>query len=677
VLASLALVACSRNPYIVGAICPSGGGGTVPSGCGGAGAGGTGGAVSPNATFAVSFDQSGVSLLSASLELPTGPVAPTLRLRGESASQTGWPSEIGGGFGPGVGAALLPFDAPFTDGTAAAAFDAAAPSYVASAVSTAILGGDDLALEVVLRAAAGGVVLAKSAPAGGWTLAADAGGVLGLALDDGTPAHAARVTTEPLVDGTWYHCLFWVSRAAGARADCDGRAGTSLVVAALGAVDAPVAASLGGGASTRVALLSLYRVAAGGLGAASTWLDVSRRRFATLAGARPKVAHGTALPSPGLRATPAYVDLQLTATGERLLFAVGPDWPRVACRFAAGARTCGFLSEPHRTRLVGASARSWQPSELTVADGRGIFVTGENAMAELVPSTTPAPHVLSFSANGGAQHQVLSFFATATKGRYVGAEIGAFGRAVFDLVAGTVVSAPVGPGLRATIEPWGQKIFRCSFAFSFATPAAVTTTYAVDVLGSADAAPFAGDGVSSWVLVAGLQLDAGLVYAGSLLAADTQEGDELTFVGDDGNLPTTTAASVSFRTFLPSGPRLTDQALVNLNLGGSFMDQIQLFVIGGTIADTGKLKFWGLRGGNTHWSFDHPTAMILDGAPHTVVADWDATSARVAVDGVVFMERTLAANAPPFAFDRIDVGFSGKSSGALEGLIAGLEIGAR
>ena len=42
-------------------------------------------------------------------------------------------------------------------------------------------------------------------------------------------------------------------------------------------------------------------------------------------------------------------------------------------------------------------------------------------------------------------------------------------------------------------------------------------------------------------LVGGLQLDTGLVYAGSLLTDDAQDGDELTFVGDDGNLPTTTA----------------------------------------------------------------------------------------------------------------------------------------
>jgi hypothetical protein len=667
VLVSLALAACSPGPYIVGAICPVGAAGTVPSGCGAAGAAGTGGAVSPNATFAVGFDQSGVSLLSPSLELPTGPVTPTLRLRGERASQTGWSADVGGGFGVGVGAALLPFDAPFTDGTAAAAFDAAAPSYVASAVPTATLAGDDFALEIVLRAAAGGVVLAKSAASGGWTLAVDAGGVLGLALDDGTPAHAARVTTEPLVDGTWYHCLFWVSRAAGARADCDGRAGVSLAVTALGAVDAPVAASLGGGAATQVALLALYRVAAGGLGAASTWLDVSRRRFATLTGARPKVARGTALPSPGLRATRAYLDLQLTANGGRLLYAVGPDWPRVACRFAAGTRVCGFLSEPLRARLVPASALDWTPSELSVVGASASFVDGQNSMVALVPSTMSAAHKLSVNANAGPAHQVFSFFATGSKARYVGAEVGGVGRAVFDLTAGLVVSSPT--GVRATIEDWGQKIYRCSYTF---VAVAGPTTYSVDVLSTADGAPFAGDGATPWALVAGLQLDTGLVNAGSLLTDNTQDGDELSFVGDDGNLPTTTAASISFRALLPAGPRITDQAFVNLNLGGSFMEQIQLFLRG----DTGQLKFWELRGNVTHWSFDHPTTTLLDGAPHAIVADWDATSARVAVDGVVAMEKALGANTP-ISFDRIDVGFSGHSSGALEGLIAGLEIGAR
>jgi hypothetical protein len=47
------------------------------------------------------------------------------------------------------------------------------------------------------------------------------------------------------------------------------------------------------------------------------------------------------------------------------------------------------------------------------------------------------------------------------------------------------------------------------------------------------------------------------------------------------------------------------------------------------------------------------------------------------LDGVPATQDALIANDPPFSLDRIDVGFSSKSSGSLEGLVAGIEIGAR
>jgi hypothetical protein len=46
------------------------------------------------------------------------------------------------------------------------------------------------------------------------------------------------------------------------------------------------------------------------------------------------------------------------------------------------------------------------------------------------------------------------------------------------------------------------------------------------------------------------------------------------------------------------------------------------------------------------------------------------------VDGVPVSQNALIANTPPFSLDRIDVGFSSSSSGNLEGLLAGIEIGA-
>jgi hypothetical protein len=657
---ALAAAACTRNPYIVGAICTTGCGGAD----GGAGQGDAG--VNPKATLSVGLDQSGVSYLPSNLELPSGSIAPALRLRGEQATQAGWPAEVGGSFGVGPGAALLPFEAPFTDETGAVAFDPSFASYIASDTATADVGSDDFVVEVVLRAAANSVLLLKAGTDAGWRLALDGAGVLGLSVADGTPSHAALVTSEPLVENAWYHCVFWVSRVAGGRADCDGRPGSPVPLASLGSLDVHLVPWLGGGGPARLALLALYRVPAGGLGDAATWLDVSRRRFATLTGARPRVAKGTALPMPGLRATPAYLDLQRTAAGARELFLVGPDWPRIACRFGtSGGRVCGFLSEPQRTRLLPRAPLAWTPSELTVGPGRAVFLDGEPSLVELVPSKVVGAHALSATATAGPAHQVFSFYAAPALVGVVAAEAGGKGRAVFDLVAGTVVSAPA--GVRATIEPWGRNVFRCSYAFD-AGPGA--STYAIDVI-QADGASFAGDGAAAWVRVAAPQLDVGVAFAGSPYAADMEVSDQLTFVGDDGNLPTTVGGQVSLRLLLPAGPRLTDQALLNLNLGGAFTDQIQLYVRG----DTGKLKFWGLRGGDTHWAVE-PAGVVVDGAAHAVVAEWDAASARISLDGVGRMQPALIPNAA-VTLDRIYVGFSSKSSGALEGLVSGFEIAAR
>ncbi len=133
--------------------------------------------------------------------------------------------------------------------------------------------------------------------------------------------------------------------------------------------------------------------------------------------------------------------------------------------------------------------------------------------------------------------------------------------------------------------------------------------------------------------------------------------------------------SIGLRLLLPPGPRLTDQAVINLNRGGTFDNQIQLFVRGNEgSSDTGKLQFWGLRDGQTHWTFFHPTSAV-DGVRHAVEAQWSVTTAEIRVDGLPAVQQAVLPNAPPFVLDRIDVGFSMSSSGSLEGLVAGLSIG--
>jgi hypothetical protein len=664
VLALPGALACTRNPYVIGSVCPPAGAGTSSdSRCGTP--------PPPGGTLVVDLKQSGASTLPPFVLASGAEIPLALRLRGESATATAWPSDGPESLARGAGTPTPGRPAPFTDATGAVGLPADAPAYAAADAGVGAVGTDDFVLEVVLRAAAGATVLDKRAGGAGWSLRETAIGQLALDLDDGVAANAVEITSDTtLAAGAWYHCLFWASHASGGRADCDGSEGTISSLAALGKLDGPAALAAGGGAAVDVALVALYRTAAGGLGDPARWLEVSARRFATLTGVYPSFAQGTALPAAGLRGSLAYLDLQRTAGGPRQLFLVGPDWPRVACRTSeTGVRDCGYLAEPHRVRGVPADATSptWQASGLTVAASATLFPDGQPRFAALAPSTAATTHALSGASTAGAQNQVFSFFVHRLTAARVAASGGAGGLAVFDLATGDVTQPP---NARATMEAWGPDVYRCSYVLG---NAAGPTTYAVRLVDDAGNETFAGAGTPT-LEVGGLQVDDGLVLAGSLLAADPQLPDRLTFVADDGNLPTGASGAVHLGVLLPGGARVTDQAIVNLNRDAMFGDQVQLFVRG-DMAGAGNVKFWRLVGGVTHWTFDG-AAPVTDGARHLVTARWDASSAHLLVDDKATDMAAQAPNTDLLGLNRIDVGFSEAASGALEGLVFSLVIGA-
>ncbi len=654
-VAAVWLLGCTSNPYFIGAVDQ---GATTTD---------------PNLTFAIDLDQSGTSFLSASLALPKGTLPASLVLRGEQATPQAWPSDR-----QELSAALarphvVALPAPFTDGTRAVQLDTDNASYSGSG-ALGLVGSSDFVLEVVLRSAPGIGIASSSAPAdaSGWSLSTTSDGALQLALQD--PVLKTTVTSEPLVANAWYHCLIWVSRSAGGRADCNGRPGTVTDLSAVGDLRSgssfTVGYSAGGVAAAQLGYFALFVDTKGALQESTSWLAVSRQRFATLTGISPRVARGTLLPSPGLRDAAAYLDLQRTSASARQLFIVGPDWPRITCRSDdAGAHDCGYLSEAKRTRWIPSLASAWTADALTVSANSAVFADGEQRMEALVPSKTNGTHALTWTGTYGGARQVLSVFARAGSGHFIALSVGTLDPVVFDVQAGSVVSTPATGDAR--IEAWGDGLFRCSYGF---TPEAGALSYGVAPWHDATGKAFAGDG-SAWLSVAELQLDVGQAYVGSVLAADSQAADQLAFVGDDGNLPSTSAVSERLRLLLPAGPRLTDQAVLNLNQGGSFENQVQLYITGNTdpAGDTSQLKFWALQGGDAHWAFQHPVS-VLDGLRHAIEADWDAASAQLSVDGVSLRHPALLANDPPFALDRLNVGFSA-DSGSLEGLLAGIEIG--
>ena len=491
-------------------------------------------------------------------------------------------------------------------------------------------------------------------------------------------ARRLELATAPLVDGAWYHCLAWFSRRAGGRFDCNARAGSLVDVSAVGDLDgASTLAAGGGGASARVALLAIYRVPRGGLGAAASWGDIGARRFAALAGAG-AVALGSAAPGPDLRDSLAYLDLQQSVGASRRLFLVGPDWPRVACRTdTENAYDCGYVSEPARTRLVPGDARGFAASQVAVQTGQanlGTFADGEPQMDALVPSTKRAAHADGDEPVRCCPSRLLLLRARGRGFARCRLRRRGFAAVAPDVAAGTVVSAP--SGIEAAVDAWGDGLFRCAYGFD-ASPG--QTTYALQLLAPGASSPvdpsFVGNGVTAAGFVAGLPADVWLRAPGSLLAADTQDADRLVFAANDGNVPASAAVSFALRMIAPAAPRATDQPVLNLNRAALAADQVQLFIVGtvGVAGASGHLEYAGTAGGARRWSIEHET-VLADGQRHVIEGAWSTTSAQVAINGIVDIQPALAAAPPVFALDQIDVAFSPLSTDHLEGLVAGLRI---
>jgi hypothetical protein len=680
--AGVTLGACASNPYIIGGFFSTTDGGQLADG-GQAADGGTSPFDAQAATFLVNFTATGNSRL---LPDPTMGLATTqLRWVAEKANPTSWPSDQGPVLSASSGttpSTSLP--APFADPNArAVGLATSGTTYAATDPKLGAFDQNDALFELVFRATPGATLVDKRAGGAGWSLVTSSAGALTLELDDGTTL--VPVASQQLTAGAWYHCLAWVSRgtAGQARVDCDGRAQAPTNLTGLGSVfsSAPLTVGTAGpGGNAAIAEFALFGAPAGALRALD-WATTDRRRFAQLTGSIASIAGGGALPQLGVRGSPAYVDIDRGNGSGRHLFLVGPDWPRVACRTdKKGALTCGYLSEPARPRLVAADASAWTSSQLAVMPSPVPFTDDGRTMASLVPSATAAPHKLTAAAPSGAgpatvpNEQAFSFFARAHAGHLVGASVstaaGDLGRAIYDLTPpGSVVSAPAadaGASVRASIEDWGQGMMRCAYVASIGAPGQVA--YNVILLDDSGVDAFVGDG-RAWTDVAGLQVDPLAPYPGSLLAADPQQPpDTLTYAAMD-NVPPQSPVSLQIQVLLPGGPRLTDQAVLNLNYETQPANEVNLFVRGDkmTLAFDGKLQ------GNILWAFDSPSSPA-DGATHLLGAHWDSQTASMSVDGSPLASETLMPGGLPLMLDRIDVGFSKQSSGWLQGLVGGVVI---
>ncbi|HVY31421.1 MAG TPA: hypothetical protein VHB79_32935 [Polyangiaceae bacterium] len=669
-LGSLVL-GCTDDTYVIGAVC--GAVGTCPSAGAGGGGGGSGGvpggsagaagqAGAPQGGFTLDLTGSGVERLPQEL---LGATAAHLLISSDIEATT-WPARIGDGFDVVKNAALAPVVPwPFADRGSALSHAGAVAFTTSSEWADASDGA--LAIEAVFRGEPGGVLLSQRDAAAGLDLALNADGQLIASLSSGTAS--LSVSSQKLVPDAWHHCLLFFDSAEGAQIICNGQAGDAVTVPAgfaLGPIAAP--ATLGSSASAELYWAELASWHAGTWGARGAWGDAARERFARLVGTYADGANEP-LPLSEMRASGAYIDMSPVDQPElRRLHPVGEHWPRVVCRPAGvEPRLCGLLVEGSSSRQIAAelfTLDKWNQAELSVAGARGNGASGAPSLFTLVPSATNGAHTLSFDLTFADGPATLSLFARPLGGKLLRLDVPGVASATFDVARAAVVDSS---GTRVvSAEAWGDGLVRISYSFDIAPgPGSLQLT----LLADDGSAAFAGNGDASSLQAGDVELRFRQFSTPLPMLAPIQAADLLVFPAGKGNFPAGGSFSIDADFWLPAAPLVVDAAIVNANFATQYEQQINLFVT----APQSNVRFGSLLGKAAPWTVTD-AALVTDGEPHQVRATVAAGKATLVVDGA-----TTERDAMPYdtsMLDRIEVGASKNSSGALTGILRHVSIAA-
>lgn len=670
-LASLSL-ACTDDTYVIGAVCnavgtcPGAGAGGSSSagsaGMAGGGAGTAGQAGAPQGGFTLDLTGSGVERLPEEL---LGVAAEHLLISTDVTAST-WPARIGDGFDVPATAALaraVPW--PFAD-------RGSALSHVGVAFTTdsdwVDASDGALAIEAVFRGEPGAVLLSERDATSGLELALNGDGQLMASLSSG--AASLSVSSQPLVVDAWHHCLLLFDSAEGAQIICNGQAGDAVSVPAgfaLGPVAAQATVGSSAAAQLRWAELASWQTST--WGARGAWADAARERFARLVGTFAGGANEP-LPLSEMRSSGAYIDMSPVDTPElRRLHPVGAHWPRVVCRPAGNdPRLCGLLVEGASSRQVAAARfllEQWNKAEVSVAVADEIGPTGEQSLFALIPNTTNGAHTLSFDLTFADGPAVLSLFARPLGGKLLRADVPGIASATFDLARAVVVDSS---GTRvASAEPWGNGLVRVSYSFDVAPgPGSLQLT----LLADDGTVAFAGNGDRGTIAAGDVELRFRQFSTPLPMLEPIQAADLLVFPAGNGNFPAGGSFNLDADFWMPAGPLIGDVAIVNANFATQYEQQINLFVVG----PERVVRFGSRLNMTTPWTVTDTSTMVTDGELHQVRATVANGEATLVVDGV-----TTRGDAKPYdtsMLDRIEVGASKNSSGALTGILRHVSIAA-
>lgn len=405
---------------------------------------------------------SGVSNLDRNLTINGTTVAPTFWYKGEDASGTTWPAEVGGADGllTEAGSGASPSYAQGTPlmGTDAAVKYNAAKYHAAPGTAFGNVTTEDMVIAVLFQPNSStanrriGGKLKTSGGAVGWQLNFN-GSAVQCAIYDASGS--AIVASAGLTIGAWNYLEFYLDRSGSGMVYLNGQAGTAVDISArqltlthtgdtfqIGAANSanPIAAD--------VALLAMWQRAA--------WLDthlqatLAAQRFLALTGFRPQVSNvgvDTA-PLSYTRATNATLEKYNATTGKTEFYTVGSGWLRQERWLSNGVVVSGYRAELASTNKITYSSvteATWTKADAgdttTAVDGPWGTAAAEGWVADatdgdhsrlLACTTTAAAHVFWARVKAGAAPFIALYDPISDVGRYFDSATGALGGAMGD-----------------------------------------------------------------------------------------------------------------------------------------------------------------------------------------------------------------------------------------------------
>jgi hypothetical protein len=365
---------------------------------------------------------------------------------------------------------------------------------------------------------------------------------------------------------------------------------------------------------------------------------IANERAARLMGAFPTTALGTAAPNAATRTGTAMLDK--VTSGVRRMFTVGPNWvPRLVRRqeLVGGEIINGPVVESARTNVLLQSETldnaSWTKLSSTVTANAAAAPDGSTNSDAVIADATTSQHGVSQAVTLAVAAYVYSGWALKGDRNFVFLEntTVAGAQTWFNLATGAIGTVGVGVS-QATIEAWGNGLFRCSIRF---TGTAAAHTLQASFATSDNTTTFAGDAVTASGFLFGMQCESGADHASTYIptttASATRSAEVLTYVGSDGNVAATGPTTLTCDVMLPVFDNVVG---TNFALTGGAATSQSPNGFGVALDPSTDAISAGVRAASVVQMATVGTTKLTDGERHTLKVTQDTNSGKAFVDGV-------------------------------------------